>query len=41
MNMVAMMIEEAKIRDPMRMPFFFSKHLLRMIAKCAPRELYT
>ena len=26
MNMVARMIEEAKIRDPMRIPFFFSKH---------------
>ena len=41
MNMVAMMIEEAKISYPMRMPFFFSKHLLRIMAKCAPRELYT
>ena len=35
MNMVAIIMETARIREPMRMPFFFSKHLLRIMAKCA------
>lgn len=40
-NIVDKIIEEANRNDEIRMMGLFLKQLLRAMAKCAPKELYT